>query len=71
LTPSTAALIIALAVLFAADSRIPVDSNTVSASGGGVPFRAVSVVPEESGGSNHGVWKSKSATTRMKRRSEQ
>ena len=29
------------------------------------------VVSDESGGSNQGVWKSKSAATRMKRRSEQ
>jgi hypothetical protein len=60
----------ALAVLFAADTRIPADSSTVSASGD-VPFKAVSVVPEESGDSNQGVWKSKSATTSIKRRSEQ
>jgi len=38
---------------------------------GVVPFKASSAVSEASGASNHGVEKSKRATTSMKRRSEQ
>jgi hypothetical protein len=63
-TPSTAFLTIACAVWFAACASTPAVSTIV-------PFSASSAVSGASGGSNHGVWKSNSATTRMNRRSEQ
>jgi hypothetical protein len=63
-TPSTAFLTIACAVWFAACASTPAVSTKV-------PFNASSAVSGASGGSNHGVWKSNSATTRMNRRSEQ
>jgi hypothetical protein len=62
--PSTAFLTIACAVWFAACASTPAVSTIV-------PFSASSAVSGASGGSNHGVWKSNSATTRMNRRSEQ
>jgi len=70
LMPSIALFMSACAVLFAACAKTAADSKSESRSGV-VPLSANSVLSGGSGASNHGVWKSKRATTRMKSSSEQ